>query len=108
MVLFVPSRRFVDVQLAQDQKRIEKLFGKQDRKYINVLKSAFAERVKNEFSQSYSIERIEQFARLRANNIRLSKLLPIVVDEPIKDLEQLFQSLVGELDDAQRRPKRRI
>jgi hypothetical protein len=105
VLLVVPTERFIGVRYSQGLKRVEKLFGKQPANYFDVLKAAFEQRIKVEFSNEFSLERVEQFARSRANQMRISKLLPVAVDQPEMDLEALFDDLVGENEIVRRQPK---
>jgi hypothetical protein len=105
VLLVVPSERFIGVRYSHGLKRVEKLFGKQPANYFEVLKAAFEQRIKLEFSNEFSLEHIEQFAKSRANQMRISKLLPVAVDQPQFDLDALFESLVGENEIIHRQPK---
>jgi Protein of unknown function (DUF3037) len=105
VMLIAPSERFVGIKYSHGLKRVEKLFGKQPAGAFDVLKQAFEQRIKVEILDNFNIENIERFAKLRANKMRISKILPIVVDQPDKDLEELFQSLVGENEVGVRLPK---
>lgn len=104
VVLVAPGHRFYGVRFSKGMKRIEKLFGKQQGSYLASLKEGLRNRLEVELSRDFSRERFEKFAESRANEIRISKPLPLLVDQPEADLEDLFHSLVGEAEVAMRGP----
>jgi hypothetical protein len=104
VALFVPDRRLVKVRFSHGLKRVERLFGKQPSGYLDVLKSNFESRLLSE-AASLNLERLVKFANSRANKMRVSNLLPIVVDDADADIDQLFNSLVGEDEISPRRRK---
>lgn len=106
VMLAVPALKFFDVKYSRGQKRIEKLFGKQRQSYLSSLKEAIRNRLELEVSKEFSLNRFEKFAESRANEIRISRPLPVVVaDTPKDELDDLFQHLVGESEVAQRGPR---
>lgn len=106
VVLFAPDRHDVRVKFSSGWKRVEKLFGKQERGNLNVIRDSFKQRLRLEFSEPFSREKLERFAKSRANNLRMSNILPIVIEhEPDVELAELFKSLVGEDENSQRLPR---
>lgn len=103
--LAVPQKNFIEVRFSKTHKRLERLFGKQHGQYLQSLKEGFAKRLRFEFLESPNSERFERFGRNRANEIRLSQIFPIAVENPEADLDDLFDKLVGE-DVIQRRERR--
>lgn len=104
VALFAPSQRMVKVRFSHGLKRVERLFGKQPVGYLDVLKANFASRLQSEFSV-LDFKKLEKFVNSRANKMRISSLLPIVIDNIDQDLIQLFDSLVGEDEISPRRRK---
>jgi hypothetical protein len=94
VMLIVPELNFIDVKFADGQRRVDKVFGKQSQFYLNSLKSSFESRLGFEFSRSVDSEGIVKFAEKRANEIRLSPLLPVMVKQPKVSLDEIFEDLV--------------
>lgn len=106
VVLLVPSTRYMAVKFSESAKRVEKLFGRLDDGYFHLVKTAFAHRIEMEVKTDWSLERLERFGRSRANEMRLSKLLPIAVTEqPEAILNKLFSELVGGSPKVKKQPK---
>src|SRR6185312_1194174 len=106
VVLVAPERKFVGIRFSKGSRRVEKLFGKQKQGvYLASLKEAISNRLRIELSRDLSHSHFERFVESRANDIRFSKPLPMLINEPNADLDELFESLVGEAEIAQRGPK---
>ncbi|SNT11659.1 Protein of unknown function [Tardiphaga sp. OK246] len=105
VLLVAPSQKFVGIKYSQGLKRVERLFGKQPASSFDVLKEAFEQRIKVEILENWNIEKIESFAKLRANKMRISKILPAAFADPEKELDELFHMLVGENEIGIRLPK---
>jgi Protein of unknown function (DUF3037) len=105
LALVVPSRSFVKVRLAQGDSRIVKLFGKQSKSYLDAIKASFAVRLRDQLESG--AERFEEFSAKRANEIRVSRLLPIQVQDVEADFERLFNELVGDDRPRHREPRMR-
>jgi hypothetical protein len=97
VALFVPEQKHVGVRFSRTHKRVEKLFGRQSKAFMDSLKAGLARRLHTEFSEHFDVGRFAAFAKTRANKIRVANILPIVVDEPRVDLDELFKELVQEL-----------
>lgn len=104
-ILLVPEQGYVGVRLAENFRRVEKLFGKQSKSYIENLKHSFKQRIEREFAKEFDRSKFEYFINSRANDIRLSKAQPILVHDPKKDLDELFEELVGDDASSIRLPK---
>ncbi len=96
VLLCVPEARFLRAQFVDSPRRIERVFGKQDTGFIKDQLKALEVRLEVEKSRYLDIEALEKFARLRANDLRLTSLLPASVAEPDEYLQALFDELVGE------------
>lgn len=105
IVLIVPELDYVGIKLSQSSARIDRVFGKQPRPYLDALKESFEYRLRSEFSGRFDEDQISAFARKRANDIRISPIQPIMVDEPNEELDALFLELVGKEVLAPREPR---
>lgn len=107
LVLLVPAARFIGVRITRGQSRVERVFGKQSKGYLGAVKEAFENRLRSELSRDPDGSSLGEFARKRANEIRLSPLLPILVNDPETSLTALFAELVGEDEKPPREPRMR-
>lgn len=105
IVLIVPELEYVGVKLARSNARIDRVFGKQPNSYMDDVKKSFEHRLLHEFSGRFDEDRISDFARRRANDIRISSIQPVMVDNPAIDLESLFLELVGKEEPISREPR---
>lgn len=105
IILLVPDANFFEVRMADDFSRLDKVFGYQPRTYIAPLMQSMRNRLKHEWVSSHSIERLSEFARKRANDLRLSQLLPVAVDDPAETLDRLFDKLVDGRPKKKREPR---
>lgn len=99
------NRRHVGFRFAQSAKRLDLMFGKQPRAFLSALKDGLYNRVHAELGPEWDVQRLEKFAASRANNVRLSKLQPILIENPEVDLADLFSSLVFDEQPAPRVPR---
>ena len=104
LVLLVPSAEFVGVRLARGQARVDRVFGRQPKSYLDAIKDSFESRIRQEIAKG-SMASLAEFSRKRANDIRLSPFLPIAVDDPASEFDSLFANLVGEEDLVSREPR---
>lgn len=105
LLLVVAELDFFRVRFARGHARLDRVFGKQPKFYLEALKSSFDARLRSEFSAHLDNARFEEFSEKRANDIRLSRLLPVVVSEVERDFERLFLDLVGDDDPVVREPR---
>ncbi|TQI74066.1 hypothetical protein FHT98_1807 [Bosea sp. AK1] len=103
--LVVPEARFVGVRFARSVAKIEKIFGSVSKSYVSALKESFENRIKYEVTSGWDLNRLQSFIRSRSNDIRVSEMLPAFVDDPDEFLNDIFNSLVGEVERAKRLPK---
>jgi hypothetical protein len=98
VVLFCPELDFLDVRMAGDNSRIQRFFGKRsfDWSRINSYKQGIKERLEIEGKDFRGPEDLKSFGERRGNSIQLTPPRPITVREPRKDLEQLFEEVVGQ------------
>ncbi len=96
VLLFCPELRFVRARLSHDNRRIDKFFGHQDWDLVKAQKQAVTERLIADAARFRTIEDLQEYAGRRANEIQLSPVRPLKVQDAAKELEDLFQRLVGE------------
>lgn len=106
VIVAVPETAFVAVRFAEDHPRIERLFGRSALVRLQDLKPGFALRVEAEFVRGGS-QGFSGFLGRRANELRATPLLPVVVDplDPEPTVDQLFAELVGEDERSRRGPR---
>gem|GEM_PF-932557 len=105
LVLIVPSLEFVGIRFARGQARLERAFGRQSKSYLDALKASFEIRLRGELVNAPDGSSFDEFARRRANDVRVSRLLPIMVSNGEYDFAHLFAELVGEDDRPVREPR---
>lgn len=96
VVLFVADSGFIGVRFAEGVGRVERLFGKQSKSYLDALKIGLEHRLHSQFARGMSARELEDFSEKRANELRVSKPMPVSVDDPRRVLSELFEALVGE------------
>lgn len=93
-VLFCPEKRFLRVRFASDFRRARKLFGDVDEALLKMQRDALCDRL-GEVAEFRSRDDLQEFIDRRSGLLRFSIVRPLQVDNPEKDLEELFQRLVG-------------
>jgi Protein of unknown function (DUF3037) len=97
VVLFCPEIDFLEVRIAGDNSRIQRFFGKQtfDWSRVNSYKHGIKERLEIEGKDFRNVEDLKAFGQRRGNNIQLTTPRPFTVRNPLKDLDELFDEVVG-------------
>jgi len=97
VLLFCPSLGFLRARMSKDNARIRHFFGDEGHDWvrINSFKLGIEERLEVERDEIRSLEALETFIARRANLIQISPPRPMKVNDPEKDLAQLFKDLVG-------------
>jgi len=96
VLLFCPGLRFVKARLSHDNRRIDKFFGHQDWALVKAQKQAVLDRLAVDAARFRTLADLQDYAARRANEIQLSPARPLKVQDAEKELEDLFQRLVGE------------
>lgn len=104
LLLVVPDQPYLEIRFAKGQTRIERLFGKQSKAHLDLVKASFRSRLLDQFKLDPHGKHFDEFAARRANEIRLSPLQPILVSNASADFDELFASLVGDQDPIRREP----
>ena len=104
VLLCVPEREFLRVKYAENFKRVERLFGPQDRSYINNIKKSIESRLMVEAHRFLDVEVLEKFCSLRANELRMTSLRSASVVDPLLYIEKLYCELVSDEPESKRGP----
>lgn len=105
VLLICPDASFADVKLSAGNDRPARFFSRSrvDPAALDAAKSALRNRIRRSGELLMSRDRADAFIGSRGNDIVLSQLRPVKVDEPHETLTRLFRELVGE-----RRPKQSV
>jgi hypothetical protein len=97
VLLFCPERRFIKARVSHNNDRIRKFFSpaQADWRKINAMKDAVANRIGVESEDFRTLEDLQRFIALQANEIQITPPRPMKVFSPEDDLEKLFRELVG-------------
>ena len=97
VLLFCPDRDFLEARTSRDNARIRHFFGDEGHDWvrINLYKLGIEDRLKIEKDQLRTLDDLQGFIARRANLIQITPPRPMKVSDPEKDLDQLFQDLVG-------------
>jgi len=97
VILFCPERGFIRAKTAQGNDRIRRFFGSQDNDWtqINAIKNSIENRLEVASQHFKSLEDLSNFISTRANEVQITPPRPMKVLEPKKDLEELYEELVG-------------
>lgn len=108
VLLFCPELPFLAARIARDNDRIRKFFGSQDLDWqkLRLLKAAFEDRVAAEAETIRTLDQLQEFIDLRANQFRLTKPRSIRIEDPQQQLRQLFEELADSR--SPRRQRRRF
>ncbi|MFN5627349.1 MAG: DUF3037 domain-containing protein, partial [Planctomyces sp.] len=98
VLLFCPESGFLKVLTSANNGRIIRFFGSagHDWKRINTIKSGLQDRLDKEGIRT--VDELQHFVATRANSLQLTPPLPVKVQDPEKDLRELFREIVREPD----------
>ena len=105
LVLIVPSLEFIGIRFARGQARLERAFGRQSKSYLDAIKASFENRLRAELAKFPHGKSFSEFARRRANDVRISQFLPVMISDVLADFDHLFDELVGEDERPVREPR---
>jgi hypothetical protein len=96
VLLFCPEGEFLVARTSRNNDRVRKFFGSEGRDWrkINLLKAAFEDRVAAEAGKIRTLDDLQQFIGLMANQLQLTAPRSMRVEEPAEDLRRLFKQLV--------------
>jgi hypothetical protein len=97
VLLFCPALRFLDARTAQGNDRVRRFFGpgSLDLGRINVMKRSIARRLRADAESFQSVDDLRRFIETRGNDIVLTALRPVKVEDAQSELDRLFHELVG-------------
>jgi hypothetical protein len=97
VLLFCPDRGFLKARTSSDNSRIRHFFGDHGHDWhrINSFKTGIEDRLVVEKGEIQTLEALEGFIARRANLIQIAPPRSIKVHDLEKDLDQLFDELVG-------------
>lgn len=96
VVLFASSAEGALIKIQPDFSRLNKLFGKQDRRQVQTMYEALARRVHADARDLWSHSALAKFAAMRSGHVQLSQPLPVLVGESAEEtLNSLFDELVA-------------
>jgi hypothetical protein len=97
VILFCPELGYIRAKTAQGNDRIRRFFGSEDNDWtqINAIKNSIENRLEVAGRYFKSLEDLTSFISTRANEIQITAPRPMKVTQPEKDLEELFEELVG-------------
>ena len=97
VLLQCPDRGFVGVRTAAGNDRVRRFFGgvALNLQEINAAKRALEHRVQKEGDRFATLEDLQTFIASRGNTLVITDPRPARVTDPVKDLNDLFEELVG-------------
>lgn len=97
VMLFCPEQKFLDVEMTRKNTRIHAIFGRgHSLDYIRTFKESFAERIRAEKNSISDLEGLKSFIARRANSFLITEPRSIAVDNPERELSELFTEIFGE------------
>jgi Protein of unknown function (DUF3037) len=98
VLLFCPEKHFLKAITTPNNSRIIRFFGSEGRDWIriNEFKKGLEDRIAIEALSINTLDDLQRFIDSRANLLQITPPRPMRVNEPNKDLEDLFTELVGE------------
>lgn len=102
VVLYVPSRRWLEVRVSPSLERVRQFFhpGRQELRRIELALEAFKHRMEIARGEFSAESDLTQFASARADAVRLSVPRLVMVEEPPSELDALYTELVGDRERA--------
>jgi hypothetical protein len=97
VLLFCPERAFLQARTVRGNQCIMRFFGRKGRDWdrIDSFKLGSKERLATESRNLNTLEDLQRFIALRANELQISAPRPMRVEDPERDLDTLFWQLVG-------------
>jgi len=97
VLLFSPGHQYIRAKTSPSNRRARQVFGgiPLDNDWLNSIKESLCERLVVERDRFRTLEDLRSFADTRANEIRISTPRSIMVDDPERQLEELYRELIG-------------
>ncbi len=96
VVLFAPDHKFIRAKVSDNNRRIQKFFGRDTDNYhhLDAMKNALVQRIEVEKANFGLLTDLQVFVETRANRVILTNPKSVKVFNPEEDLQALFQELV--------------
>jgi Protein of unknown function (DUF3037) len=104
VVLYCPALDHLEVRVTDNDARAARFFGP-DGVRLDLLRSgtlAIVNRLRSDAYRPHSLEELQHFVDTRGNNLILTPPRPVRVEDPSRELDDLFRELV--LDPSPARP----
>lgn len=99
VLLFCPSmENYLQVKVTSTNRRVRKFFGDEagDLRQIQLIKEGLQSHLNLEDTHIDSLEKLQRFIRMQANQLQLTEPRSMRITNPAKDLNDLFVELFGE------------
>ena len=108
LIMLAPEAAgYARVEFVEDPSRIEKIFGHLSNRYFEAVLESLGKRIESHF-RSGNWFSLEEFIDRRANEVRITKLMSLRIDQDIDDeFDALFDKLVGTKKKRVSRPRAR-
>lgn len=96
VMLFCPKRKFLEVEMTRKNTRIHSIFGKNHSlDHVRTFKESFAKRIRVEKENISGLDDLKRFIARRANSFLITEPRSIAVDDPARELSELFVEIFG-------------
>ncbi len=99
VVLLCPDLKFLQARMSEHNSRARRFFGKVDSELLELQKGEIMDRLRLHAAELSDPRSFADFAGRRGNQVRISELRYVSVQDPEVSLEALFEELVGEKAD---------
>jgi hypothetical protein len=102
VVLLIPSEKRIEVRTSPTLARVRQFFapGKRQLQRIGLALEALKHRMELAHGEFHNEEEFAQFVASRADTVRLTPPRLVVINEPMSDLTELYNELVGDREPA--------
>jgi len=104
ILLFCPELNFVGVRTTQQNRRIEKIFGKNvcDENFLQSYKDGLHHHFNKKFSQVVSFDEMQNYLRSFVNDVCFTDIHTTLVVDPERDIDSLYVRIFGAEEDTQK------
>lgn len=105
VLLFEQDSNRIYTRIKTDLSRLAKSSDEASLSFLKIAAEEFELRIKKEFLKNPAIETLQRFQSMRANNFRLTSVMPTFALNASVEVDRLFESLVGEDQKSERKQK---